>query len=552
MSESQELTVSELVNEAQLGLTVLTGDLGLSRVIKNVHHSDFADPTPWMVDGTILITHGAALAKSPGDGPRYLDTIAGKTAALVVAVGEYLDHVPPELVEHASALGIPVLEAPRTLSLRDIFSYVYHSLSSADMHGLRRALAVQSQLLDLLVEDRGVENVVSRLSSILDLEIVLFDSEGEVIASAGRAGSLDTPAIWNVVADANFAGGPTGVIEAGRERVYVRRVVVHGELAGVLVAIPRAFVTSILVDMTLSYAQRLIGLSMLAERESIRFRRTMVSTLLREFLLHEDDAHDYADRLAAVGIDIGKPWRVVVMGARLGEQTGRIRSHARAQEWESLLERIADTAEESFRLLHVPVITTVMGDVVVALAMFGGLEGDDAVRSTLAEVLASIAEHIPGVRVYAGGSGRWIGASRPAALLRQGEEAGRLASQGAGVLEDLVLFDEATAGFRLLEGQSPEALTAMSKRVLEPLAEHDRTQHTALVKTIQAYFRNRMSAHDTTVELVIHRNTLYKRLGRIEELLGMDLDRMDDVVELYIALRATDLLEAPVQIGGGR
>jgi PucR family transcriptional regulator, purine catabolism regulatory protein len=550
MAETQELTVGELVNEASLGLTVLTGDLGLSRLIKNVHHSDFADPTPWMVDGTVLITHGAALAKSPESGPRYLDTIAGKTAALVVAVGEYVDHVPAELIDHARALGLPVLEAPRTLSLRDIFSYVYHSLSSSDMHGLRRALAVQSQLLDLLAEGNGVDDVVARLASILDLEIVLFGVEGQVVASAGRAGSLDTPAIWDVITSANFAGGPTGVIEAGRERIYVRRVVVHGNLAGVLAAIPRTFVTSILVDMTLSYAQRLIGLSMLAERESIRFRRTMVSTLLREFLVHEDDAHDYADRLAAVGIDIGRPWRIVVMDARPKEPPVWRRSPARVQEWEAVLEHIADTSEESFRLLDIPVITTVMGDVVVALATLEDRDCD-AVRGILAEVLASVAKRAPRARVYAGSSGRWVGASRPAVLLRQGVEASRLAGQGAGVLDNLVLFDEATAGFRLLEGQSPEALTAMSERVLGPLAEHDRTQHTALVKTIKTFFRNRMSAHETTVELVIHRNTLYKRLGRIEELLGIDLDRMDDVMELYVALRAADLLEAPMQSGDG-
>jgi purine catabolism regulator len=551
MSETQELTVWELVNEAQLGLTVLTGDIGLTRVIKNVHHSDFADPTPWMVDGTVLITHGATLAKSADAGLRYLDTIAGKTAALVVAIGEYVDHVPPAFVDHAGALGIPVLEAPRTLSLRDIFSYVYHSLSSSDMHGLRRALAVQSQLLDLLVEDKGVENVVSRLSGILDLEIVLFDAEGEVVAASGRAGSLDSRSIWNVVASANFSGGPTGVIEAGRDRMYVRRVVVHGELAGVLAAIPRALGTSILVDMTLSYAQRLIGLSLLSERESIRFRRTMVSTLLREFLVHEDDAYEFAERLAAVGIDIGSPWRVVVVGARLDEKPGRNRTPARVQERESVLEHIADAAEESFRLLHIPVISTVTGDVVVVLAMFGE-SGSDAVRGALFEVLASIRELVDGAKIYAGASGRWIGASRPAALLRQADEASRLACEGAGVVEGIVLFDEATVNFRLLEGQSPEALTAMSNRVLWPLSEHDRTQHTALVKTLRVYFRNRMSVHDTTAELVIHRNTLYKRLGRIEELLDMDLDRMDDIMELYVALKAAELLEAPAQTDAGR
>jgi purine catabolism regulator len=541
MSESQELTLGELISEAQLGLTVLTGGLGLSRVITNVHHSDFADPTPWMTDGTLLITHGAALAESADAGVRYVDRIARKTSALVVAVGEYVDHVPPAVVERAVKLGIPVLEAPRTLSLRDIFSYVYHSLSSSDMHRLRRALAVQSQLLELLAEDQSIEDVVARLSEILDLPIVLFDLAGEVVATAGPQ-SFDARAIWNVVAAADFSGGPTGVVEAEGRRIYLRSVEVHGELARVLVAVPRAFVTSILVDMTLSYAQRLIGLNLLAERETIRVRRTMVTALLREFLAHEDDASDYAERLAAVGIDIGSPWRVAVFSVEPQRRAVSRRSPADERARESLLERVTDAVEESFHQQRIRAITTAAGGVVIVLAVVGQ-SGPDSVRGALTRIQQQIRERVPGARTSVGVSGSWIGAARPAALLRQAEEAGRAAREGAGVVEGVVLFDEVTTRFRLLEGQSPEALAAMSDRVLRSLAEHDRLQHTAFVKTIRVFLRNRMSVHETASELFIHRNTLHKRLARIEELLGMDLSRMDDVLELYVALKAGELLD---------
>jgi PucR family transcriptional regulator, purine catabolism regulatory protein len=543
MSESQELTLAELVTEAQLGLTVLTGELGLARVIKNVHHSDFADPTPWMADGTLLITHGAALAESAEAGVRYVERVSSKTAALVVAVGEYVDHVPPGVVKHAVGLGLPVLEAPRTLSLRDIFSYVYHSLSSSDMHRLRRALAVQSQLLGLLAEDKSIDDVVARLSEILDLPIVLFDSEGSIVATAGSQ-PLDAGMIWNVVAGANFSGGPTGVVEADGWRIYVRRVDVHGELARVLAAVPRSFVTSILVDMTLTYAQRLIGLNLLAEREVIRVRRTMVSALLREFLGHEDDASEYAERLAAVGVDIGMPWRVAVFSAERQERATSRRSSDHGAEKGSLLERIVDVVEESFRGLGVKAITTVADDAVIAVAVVG-VEARVTVRAALTQVQQQIRERVPGALTSVGVSGEWIGAARPAVPLRQAEEASRAAREGAGVVEGVVLFDEATTRFRLLEGQSPDALAAMSDRVLGPLADHDRAQHTAYVKTIRVFLRNRMSVHETASELFIHRNTLHKRLARVEELLGMDLSHMDDVMELYVALKAVELLEAP-------
>jgi DNA-binding PucR family transcriptional regulator len=47
--------------------------------------------------------------------------------------------------------------------------------------------------------------------------------------------------------------------------------------------------------------------------------------------------------------------------------------------------------------------------------------------------------------------------------------------------------------------------------------------------------------------LNMHRNTLAKRLERIEALLGLSLTANDDLVSLTLGLRAWDLLE---QAGG--
>jgi len=55
--------------------------------------------------------------------------------------------------------------------------------------------------------------------------------------------------------------------------------------------------------------------------------------------------------------------------------------------------------------------------------------------------------------------------------------------------------------------------------------------------------------HETAEALYIHRNTLHKRLRRIEELLDVRLDVMDDIVEIFVALRASDLTRTPLSKG---
>ena len=84
-------------------------------------------------------------------------------------------------------------------------------------------------------------------------------------------------------------------------------------------------------------------------------------------------------------------------------------------------------------------------------------------------------------------------------------------------------------------------MAALHDRLIVPLARHDERHHTFLLPTLRALCANRLSAHKTAEALAIHRNTLHKRLRSIESVLGVDLDSMDDVLELYVALRVGEL-----------
>jgi purine catabolism regulator len=103
------------------------------------------------------------------------------------------------------------------------------------------------------------------------------------------------------------------------------------------------------------------------------------------------------------------------------------------------------------------------------------------------------------------------------------------------------LFEDLPRALRFLNGQDPEAMADLYNRLVVPLAAHDAQHHTLLLPTLRALCANRLSAHETSEALLIHRNTLHKRLQRIESVLGVDLDCMDDVLELHMALRVGEL-----------
>jgi|GEM_PF-1836815 len=535
------LTVGELVNEADLGFRLLTKQVGLDQVVEGVHHSDLPDPTPWMVDRTLLITHGAPFADD-ADGHQYLDRISEKSVALVLATGTYVDGLSPDHIEHACRLGMPVIEVPQTVAIRTIFSYVYHAVASRDMHRLRRALAVHSQLLDLLVEKRGIQEVVARLSESLDMGLVLFARDGRVIASCGPRNLIDPVLLWRIYLDSSDSWGPLGIYEAEHGRVQLRRVTVHGRLERVLAAVamvPRDELT----DMALSYTQRVIALDLVSEREQIIYRRRVRATLLHDFLSREDDAREFVELLRAQEIDIGQSWRVMAFGscARNSDQERARRNRVRTTHVRLEMSTALDSA---FAEQGIQAISAVDNDSIVVLAVLGEIE-QQAIREAVRRVISSVDESDQ-AGFCVGISSQRTGSFCPAAAFRQATESLHSAEQSISASGGIVLFDDSSGSYHVLEGQSTEALRAMQDRLVTPLEEYDRQHRTALVATLRAFLGNRMSVHETADVLFVHRNTLHKRLHRIEELLDVDLHSMDDVMELYLALRAADLLKSPV------
>jgi purine catabolism regulator len=86
-----------------------------------------------------------------------------------------------------------------------------------------------------------------------------------------------------------------------------------------------------------------------------------------------------------------------------------------------------------------------------------------------------------------------------------------------------------------------DALTAFVAHRLGPLLDHDARRKHHLLPTLEAFCANGGHKADTARALHLGRQALYHRLGRIEELLGSDLEDEDTRLGLHLAIRARRL-----------
>ncbi|GAA2847825.1 helix-turn-helix domain-containing protein [Streptosporangium fragile] len=90
----------------------------------------------------------------------------------------------------------------------------------------------------------------------------------------------------------------------------------------------------------------------------------------------------------------------------------------------------------------------------------------------------------------------------------------------------------------------PELAGHLSGAVLRPILALDQADREVLLGTLEAWLRCEGSAVRAAGQLYCHRNTVFNRIRRIEQLTGRSLSRPLDIVELTLALDAVRLLPA--------
>ncbi|MFF0792671.1 PucR family transcriptional regulator [Streptomyces spiralis] len=78
---------------------------------------------------------------------------------------------------------------------------------------------------------------------------------------------------------------------------------------------------------------------------------------------------------------------------------------------------------------------------------------------------------------------------------------------------------------------------AFTARLLDPLKDYDRRHRAELIPTLEAFLDCDGSWTRCATRLHLHVNTLRYRVGRIEQLTGRDLSRLEDKLDFFLALR---------------
>ncbi|POX37313.1 hypothetical protein C3486_29150, partial [Streptomyces sp. Ru73] len=191
---------------------------------------------------------------------------------------------------------------------------------------------------------------------------------------------------------------------------------------------------------------------------------------------------------------------------------------------------VAHTGDEAVALVPLPALPEDEGE-----AKATGLKADAllaAVQEPLARGLADDGRLTLGVSAAVHSAEGLRGA------LEEARHARRVAAARPGPV-CAAGHEELASHVLLLPFVPDDVRRAFTARLLDPLRDYDRRHRAELIPTLEAFLDSDGSWTRCAGRLHLHVNTLRYRVGRIEQLTGRDLSRLEDKLDFFLALRMT-------------
>ncbi|MFJ9728780.1 PucR family transcriptional regulator [Streptomyces sp. NPDC101209] len=550
-----------LLDTDALGLRLLGGEDELDRTVRGVMTTDLRDPSRYLSGGELVLT-GLAWRRDADDSEPFVRLLVQAGVAGLAAGEAELGDVPEDLVLACARNRLPLFAVHESVAFATITEHVVRQVSGERAGDLAAVVDRHRRMMTSGPAGGGPDVVLDLLGSDLDLRAWVLSPTGRLIAGSKVAGPALPAEVCAELAAEHLAATRTG--RRGPHRLSVGQATYSLfpiRSSGRTPQGARDVRETVLSDWLLAVeadagdwpAERLDllqGVTQLisVERDRRDAARTVRRRLAQEVLeLVQTGAApaEIAARLRVAapvllpGLGAAPHWQVVV--ARVEWQDAGVEAGPVAQ---ALLEEIlvdplatgpepsdriavAHTGEEAVALVPLPAVsaehdgseTGILAEALlrsVREPLSAGLDDDGQLTLGVSAAVHS-AEGLRGALEEARHARR-VAAARP----------GRVCAAGHQELASHVL---------LLPFVPDDVRRAFTARLLDPLRDYDRRHRAELIPTLEAFLDCDGSWTRCATRLHLHVNTLRYRVGRIEQLTGRDLSRLEDKLDFFLALR---------------
>jgi purine catabolism regulator len=512
---------------------VVSGTSNLDREVRWAHVLDVTDVSGLLKGGEFVFNNGFGIGLEADTQRTFVRELHEQAAAaLAVELGIlYRGALPGPMADEAERLGLPLIALHRKTRFVEVTEAVHQRLMGEEFDQLRRADDLSRRLTDLMLGGAEVPELLGVLARTLANPVVLEDASQRLVAWAiHQSGEEIVLRAWEDLLQAER-----------RERAEVRGAVeasirlVHGPW-GRLIAFQLDGPLDAMAPTMIQRGAEAIGLRIVSRHREDELAAHSRGAWLAELALGRIGEQEAMRRAAALGFERRSP-RLATAALAWRPGNGTERSWAG---WAALASQLrASLARAGMEALIGP-----HGEILLLLIDPGSDDDLDGLADRVARTVMRRGDGAePGENEMALAIGPFADGWTEA-----GEGLDRAARHAAVATREppQLWHDARKIGLNdlLHEMSSSPTLQAFVSDRLGPLLEAspDRRRR-EMLHTLETYLRHAGRKTPAAHDLHLERQSLYHRLDRLEQLLGVDWYDGEELLELHLAVRARQLLD---------
>lgn len=490
-----EYTVADLLREKELGTWLcLTEGMDLSNIVIK---SCFPHELPmqgFIRPGELIVTSVSEGRQDPEIFRRTIEEAHADGAAAIVLSFPDETRVPDSAVALAQKLGLPLLQVGWDINFTDIQEYVTQAVRNARM---TEYVQLQSDMFNAYFNGKTLEGAVHLIAEGLACEAAAADEQKQILCRS----------------------------DGYLQQTHEYPIKINDQRMGQLLLQMKQDVPDDMEDIVQQYITYPLALwfnrQQVEQQLQLRLKNDFALRLSKE---------EYSDALireaGRLGINLDKRYCAV-----------HVIPQIREEQYRTLALRTGELVSAALTLGEQRSLAVIAGEEMGRFTFFveAPLSGSAHTDHFLELWMKQTAQVLPQTGYFAGISQPFDGMTGFSKGYREAVIAASYCSED----QPRIHYEEARK-IRIMSAVAGQPqIREDAEKILGRILSYDKGGGSMeLMKTLSAYFRSGGNTSRTARELIIHRQSLLKRLEKIEDLTGLSLKHEDDrfVLEVYSRL----------------
>ncbi|MCJ8012882.1 PucR family transcriptional regulator ligand-binding domain-containing protein [Paenibacillus sp. KQZ6P-2] len=529
---------------------LIAGAGGIGRKVGWVHILEIANVAPFVTKNDLILTTGLWLRHYEQQRLSYMQQLIRQEAAgLCVELGTSIENIPSEIIELADASDFPLIVFEQPVRFVEITQDIHGLLINQQHQMLKDLEAYSRRLQQITLQSTDVNAILHVLYEYTGQQVVYHstvDTNKFVPRGISPASVEEITALYRQQVESDeTAQQEAGVFKLPQNRLLLTQpVICLGQTlahVGVVISAQQSQDRiTLLVDYTAKSLATLLLRMLFLEEKMLRDQNQLIQDILNHQIEDEEEARA---RMGLRSSKQGDMWFAAgIIEMEYSGEEGELDRDKVESDQQDLLVRLRALLKKA----AVHNLLMQKGSRIYILCARDKAAREDTsllMQQTIHKIVERLQLPATGAALFRLHAGFGLIRTRMTDMHRSFKEAEQVleVSRSAAVVRKGLFYDRIGV-YRLLKAIPAEALGSFIQDQLGPLMAYDQEHHLHLLQTLDMYLKCMGSKNDTAKALYIHRQTLYNRLDKLNEILGEDFLEPERRVCLEMALLALPLL----------